>query len=215
MKPKPNTMKAKIKLGIIFAIVGLLIASFKNCKAQEEIATKANGQKVILSKDGTWKEYETVNNAYNSIDTNNCDYWVYNREDKVTGKSYLAMKDYIKVTEDGVKGFLINLHTASKGNIIFSITVAGLGSCLEDAAKINILFDDNSKLELFSDKDFNCKGELLVFFGGSNGRKFELSELSNKNIEIMRINGKDKIMQVNFKKHQAIQLKNVFKCLSN
>ena len=42
---------------------------------------------------------------------------------------------------------------SSRRSIILIIQAAGAGSCIEEGSKINLLFDDGSRLELNNDAD--------------------------------------------------------------
>jgi hypothetical protein len=67
MKPKPNNMKTQIKVGIVFAIFGLLITAFNTCNAQDVIYTKQGGiiKGITLTKDDgdTLKYFLTKSNT--------------------------------------------------------------------------------------------------------------------------------------------------------
>ena len=67
------------------------------------------------------------------------------------------------------------------------IEAMGGGSCIDKGNKINILFTDGSRLELFSDGKFNCQGQATVYFGGIFGKESQLAELILKKIATMRV----------------------------
>ncbi|MCA0429200.1 MAG: hypothetical protein LCH32_01720 [Bacteroidetes bacterium] len=182
---------------------------------QTQKATTENGKKVILNSDGTWKYADTVKTAQTNLDPNDCSNWIKTEEDKVSGKSYTSMKDYLVISQDGgKKGFGINLMLSGNNSIIFSIKAAGAGGCIDKGAKINILFTDGTRMELASDGDFNCKGNATVYFGGVFGKKSQLNELKGKKIDTMRVWTSDSYVEQKFEDDQAEQFKNALNCLT-
>ncbi len=181
---------------------------------QNQNATTESGKKVILLQNGTWKYTDTVKNDQSKLDPNDCSNWIKTEEDKVEGKSFTTIKDYLIVSKDGGKnGFGIYLMQSSDRSVILSIDVVGAGRCIDKGAKINILFTDGSRLELFTDGDFNCKGNATVYFGGIFGKKNELSDLKEKKIDIMRVWTSDSYVEEKFTDDQAVQFKNALNCL--
>ena len=182
---------------------------------QNQNATTESGKKVILLPNGTWKYEDTIKTAATNLDPKDCANWIKTEEDKVTGKSYTDMKEYLIISKDGgKKGFGINLMLSSSGSIIYSIKAVGASGCIDKGAKINILFTDGSRLELASDADFNCKGSASVYLGETWGKKSQLSELKLKKIDIMRVWTSDSFVEEKFETDQAEQLLNAFNCLS-
>jgi hypothetical protein len=182
---------------------------------QTQKATTENGKKVILNEDGTWKYADTVKSASTNLDPNDCSNWIKTEEDKVSGKSYTTMKEYLVVSKDGgKKGFGISLMLSGKGSIILSIKAVGAGSCIDRGAKINILFTDGSRLELSTDGDFNCKGNATIYFGNVFGKKKQLAELQTKKIDVMRVWTSDSYIEEKFEDEQAEQFKNSLNCLT-
>lgn len=90
------------------------------------------------------------------------------------------------------------MMNGSSGGLILVIQAVGAGSCIDEGAKINILFDDGSRLELSSNGDFNCKGKATVYFGGSFGKRKELNELKTKKISTMRVWTSDSYVEKDF-----------------
>lgn len=182
---------------------------------QTQKATTENGKKVILNSDGTWKYADTVKTAPTNLDPNDCSNWIKTEEDKVSGKSYTLMKEYLIVSKDGgKKGFGISLMLSGKNSIILSIKAVGAGGCIDKGAKINILFTDGTRLELASDGDFNCKGNATVYFGDVFGKKKQLAELQTKKIDVMRVWTSDSYVEEKFEDEQAEQFKNALNCLT-
>jgi hypothetical protein len=200
----------KITTTLLMVLITTTIAFGQTHKAMTE-----NGKKVILNSDGTWKYADTVKIAQTNLDPSDCSNWIKTEEDKVSGKSYTNMKEYLVISNDGGKnGFRINLMLFGSNTIIFSINAAGASGCIDKGAIINILFTDGTRMELASDGEFNCKNNVTVYFGGLFGKKKELNELIGKKIDIMRVRTRDSYVEQKFEDDQAEQLKNALNCLS-
>jgi len=83
-------------------------------------------------------------------------------KDEFTGKEYLMTESDLLVTNDGKKGFKI-YPTFTKENGKWKYDgLSGkstIGSCFEND-KIYIIFEDGSKFDMTSWRDFNCKGDV-------------------------------------------------------
>jgi hypothetical protein len=83
-------------------------------------------------------------------------------KDEFTGKEYLFTETYLLVTNDGKKGFKIYTTFKKDGENWIYNGISGMstiGSCFEND-KIYIIFDDGSKFDMTSWRDFNCKGNI-------------------------------------------------------
>ena len=182
---------------------------------QSQKATTENGKKVILNTDGTWKYDENVKISQPNLDSNDCSNWIKTEEDKVSGKSFTSIKEYLIISKDGGKnGFGITVMLSSSNTIILSVKVVGAGSCIDKGSKINILFTDGTRLEFATDGDFNCKGKATVYFGDIFGKKKVLEELKTKKIDIMRVWTSNSYVEEKFDNEQAEQFKNALNCLT-
>jgi hypothetical protein len=144
--------------------------------------------------------------------SDDCKKWVKYHEDKVGGKGYYVNKESIIVTFDNQQGLNITVMETNK-SIIFSIVAVGAGRCIEEKAKIQILFTDDSRIELQTNNDFNCENSAVVYFLNVFGRKWEYEQLSTKNIQTMRVWTSRGYVEENFSEAKAEQLKNVFRCV--
>lgn len=182
---------------------------------QAQKATTDDGKKVILNSDRTWKYADKENSTPTNLDLNNCSNWIKTEYDKVTGKSITSMKDYLKVSKDGGNnGFGIDLLLGEKSVIIFTIKAVGAGRCIDEGNKINILFTDGTRLELVSEKDYNCNGDAVAYFRGVFGKKSQLNELKTKKIDVMRVWTNDGYVEEKFEPEQAEQFMNGLNCLT-
>ena len=181
---------------------------------QNQNATTESGKKVILLPDGTWK-YAEVKKDTTKTNSSDCSNWTETKTDKVSGStSTSAINTIVVSTDGGKKGFGIFMMNGSTGGLILVIQAVGAGSCIDEGAKINILFDDGSRLELASDGDFNCKGKATVYFSGSFGKKKELNELKTKKISTMRVWTSDSYVEKDFTQDNKDEFFNVINCLT-
>lgn len=199
----------------LICLIGIYAIFYSASLGQTKLATTENGEKVILYPNGTWKTTDTSTTGVKSnLDPNDCSNWIKTTEDKVSGNSYTSMKDFLIVSnEDGKKGLGISIMKTSRGIIIFDIKAVGAGSCIDKGAKINFLFTDESRLELFTDGDFNCKAMAKIYFGDSYGKKVQLSEIQNKEIDILRVWTSDGYVEEKFTNSQALHFKSSLNCL--
>lgn len=180
--------------------------------SQDQSAKTENGKKVILKSNGSWKyinEDKTL-----SMDFSKCNDFISTTMDKVTGESNTGSKSMIKVSEDGKKMFRIIMVGLKRGSIGVEIKLIGDAGCIDDAAIINILFRDGSRLKIISNSDFNCKGSALVYFGGTFGNNEILKELIQKDIETMRVGTRNSSQTENFSKENSLQFRKTLQCLS-
>jgi len=203
-----NAMK-KITTTILTVLMTISFAF-----GQTQKATTESGKKVILNTDGTWKFADTVITTQTNSDPNDCSNWIAVHEDKVAGRTMTIMKEPINISRDGEESIRLSLLLTQDKSIIFSMTAKGATGCIEEGAKINILFTDGTRLELKSDGEFNCKGKATLYFRGSFGKKSELNELKEKTLETLRIWTSDLFVEGNFTKGQAEQFKNALNCLA-
>ena len=81
--------------------------------------------------------------------------------DVMTDVEYLKFEKGLLCSRDGETGFIIFVDITLEKGIIkydgFRVTSANIGSCLEES-KIIFLFEDDTKIDLVSWNDFNCKG---------------------------------------------------------
>ena len=83
-------------------------------------------------------------------------------KDEFTDKEYLFVKKNLLVTNDGKKGFSLYPSFEKKDGIWVYDGIYGVstvGNCFEND-KIFILFEDGTKIEMTSWRDFNCDGDL-------------------------------------------------------
>lgn len=83
-------------------------------------------------------------------------------KDQFTEKEYLFTESDLLVTNDGKKGFKLYPSFRKKDGVWKYSSLAGvstIGNCFEND-KLYIIFEDGSKLDMVSWRDFNCKGDI-------------------------------------------------------
>jgi hypothetical protein len=114
-------------------------------------------------------------------------------------------------------GLLINGALWKEYKVInLFFVVYGGGSCVDDKARINILFTDGSRMEMYNDVDFNCDQIFSLNFLGMSGKKKQLQSLMTKNLDKVRISTSDgKSVSQIFDKSQSDKFRESIKCLYN
>lgn len=207
MSRDKNTFNMK---QLFFIITFLTITNYVYSQIE---ATTSEGKKVILNSNGTWKYADEVIQTKTTENNSDCSAYISTEVDKVTGKTSVASKDMLVVSQDGGKnGFGIYVMQGS-GSTILSIQAVGAGNCIDDDNKMNILFRDGTRLELLNDGKFNCDAKFTLYFGGYGGKKNELEMLRTKEIETMRIWTSKGYVEENFTSQQSKELMSVIDCL--
>ena len=202
---------------ILLYSIAFLFLAFNNSFAQTK-ATTQDGREVILNEDGTWEfvEESSEEEILSMENPESCTNWIETEEDKVTGDQQTVAKNTLIISSDGGKtGFGILAFKGNNNSPILSIQAVGAGNCIDESAKINILYRDGTRSEIFSDNDFNCDARATLYFGGVFGKSKELRDLSSKEIETMRVWTNDSYVEKDFTKEQSMQLKYTMMCLTN
>lgn len=199
----------KITITVLTALM-----SFAVSFGQTQEATTTDGKKVILNNDGTWN-YLEVKKETKKVNSSDCSLWISTATDKVSGKTSTSAKNTLIISNDGgKKGFGIFMMQSSQGGLILVLQAVGADGCIDKGAKINILFTDGSRLELFSEGDFNCKGKATVYFGDVFGKQKQLDELRSKKIQTLRVWTSDSYFEKDFTTSNQEEFYNVINCLT-
>ena len=182
---------------------------------QTQKATTETGEKLIIFSDGTWKYEDSIKTINSKSEKYDCSKWIITETDKVDGTISTSSVSTLIISNDGgKKGLGIFMMKISENSLILSIQAVGASNCIDEGAKINILFTDGSRLTLINDGKFNCKGNSTVYFGSSFGKKNELEELKTKKIQTMRVWTDDSYVEKDFTIENQNEFLNVINCLS-
>lgn len=145
------------------------------------------------------------------IDTNNCDNYIQTTTDRVTGRSYNAIKDVVVASNDGRRNSIIidAMTTLHSYILIFDVDFSNKYNCIDKGSTIYILFRDGSRIQLDNEEDFNCQGKAKAYLQPSD------TVFSEKEIEIIRIIGYKNSFEVALNKRQSQYLKYSLRCLFN
>jgi hypothetical protein len=133
--------------------------------------------------------------------------------DKMDDKKTSTIKKRIAVSESGDKGFIIDFLKPSV--IIWSIDVVGGPSkCIEKGAKLQVLFEDDTRLTMTNNNKFNCDGSFVVYFGGNFGNEYNLIQFRTKKIITMRVYTSSGYHEEDLNDETATKLMNTFDCIS-
>lgn len=180
-------------------------------------ATTADGEKVILNKDGTWKYAEKEKEKVAPPESrNDCGAYIKTEVDKVTGDTTIKSKEPLLIlsVKDGVRAGLGIVLLKISGFTIFTIGVVGVSACIDDDDKMNVLFRDGTRLELINGGKFNCDGAHTQYFGSALEQKENLEMFRTKEIETIRVWTSRGYREENFTPKQSKELMNVVDCLS-
>ena len=133
--------------------------------------------------------------------------------DKMDDKKTKTIKKRIAVSESGDKGFIIDFLKPSV--IIWSIDVVGGPSkCIEKGAKLQVLFDDDTRLTMTNNNKFNCDGSFVIYFGANFGNEYNLIQFRTKKIKTMRVYTSSGYHEEDLNDETATKLMNTFDCIS-
>jgi hypothetical protein len=162
----------------------------------------------------------TINKTEIQLDSNDCSNWVKVNEDKVMGTTSSSIKQPLIIftpnKSGGASAFNIQIMKGDSKGIILLIKayVNNETVCIKENSKVNILFTDGSRIELTSNGDFNCKGDVVIYLGDIWGKDDILKDLQSKTIDILRVWTNDSYIEQTFQKKESNNLKYTIKCLN-
>jgi len=148
----------------------------------------------------------TVSTAYGQ-----CDRLTTVNHDKFTGRSTASSANYIVVSADGISGVAFLFIQGDK-SLILSGKIYGPSACVDDKAKIYVLFTDGSRLTLANQGKFNCERSFSHFFF-SPERSDILTQLRTKTIEALRAETAKGSVTEEVPANQANDIRETINCL--
>lgn len=201
-------MKNSILPALFFSVCFLCLSCSSNPKKEQR---KTDPEK---SDSGQEVKQEEKKEVSKKKDTSSCADYIETSTDKMTGKQS-TYGNRVTVSGDGGKtGLSLFLLNGINGALILSIQAVGAGNCIDKGDKINILFKDGSKLELYSDGKFNCDGNATVYFGGVFGKKTVLNQLKEKKINTMRVWTNNSYVEEDFSEDNGNDFYHTINCLT-
>jgi hypothetical protein len=208
------------KLIILFTSILLVSCGGKSPESKQ--ADKAQKELDSISKSLT-QEIEDISNNILKDDIDytktDCAYWVETKTDAVTGKTKTKAKETIVFGKTLIEGKRYKLGKNNielslrldKNDVVFQFHIVGFGACADDKDKINILFNDNTRLELRNEADYNCDGIIAVWLP-KNSKK--LKELMSKTIKTIRPTMNNEYIDIECIENSSTHLNNAIKCLT-
>jgi hypothetical protein len=143
-----------------------------------------------------------------------CNGIVLNIKDKMTGKSYLKLKEAITVVnDDQSQGFVLTPYSFKKNRYTLSFTLVKVLYCTDEKDYVQILFTDGTKLEIHNGSSYNCDSEFTIYIGGVFGNKKLIEPLSTKKIEAMRFVSVTGVGHFEIDDEKATLIMNNLRCL--
>lgn len=143
-----------------------------------------------------------------------CDSVTTYEVDKFSGKGTWSSKEPIIISEDGVNGMsMILLMADDKHETIIWVTTSTEVGCVDKGDKIELVFTDETRMTLYSDGSFNCKGKATLYFGSIFGKKTEMQKLASTPISMIRVHGSTSLHSETLKSETSNYFMNAFNCL--
>ncbi len=145
--------------------------------------------KSVNLKSNRTSEYIANKEQIGSKELDDCSNYIETDVDEESEKNVYYSKEQIVVSDDGKTGFKIEFFLSYDGSLSMTIKVVGAGKCIPRGGKLNILFTDNSKLELFSADRYECDAEWYTFLRLKDKRNLEkqIEELKTKKIKTLKV----------------------------
>lgn len=142
-----------------------------------------------------------------------CDNFITYLEDPMNGNGNWSGIDKPVFSDNGKTGMVtLLLLSMDKKSLIWVNTSTDL-SCVDDDARVEILFVDDSKTAFQSNNKFNCKGKTSTYFGDVFRKKDIAQELATKKIKMIRISSKGNSHMESVDDKNATMFMETFKCL--
>jgi hypothetical protein len=140
--------------------------------------------------------------------------WCQETTDKMTGKTSWT-STALAILDTADQGFTITFVVLDPGNLLMNFTLAGKRiRCVDDADEIKILFRDGSRMTLNNHAGFNCLAQSVAWFGDVYGNRKDFAQILGKEIQTIRIDGRNNIEQQDFTSDQSKQLQQMAQCIN-
>ncbi len=143
-----------------------------------------------------------------------CDNHLTYTTDEFTGKGSWTNKQDFLISPDGKNGmgtYLIMSDNKDK-TLIWVIASTEVG-CVDEGAKVELVFTDQTRMTLYGNGKFNCQGKATVYFGSVFGKKNEMTKIATTPIEMIRVHGSRSLHSEKFDTQMGIDFMNAFNCL--
>lgn len=150
-------------------------------------------------------------NSYAQAENYECDKYIIEVVDEFTDDSFAKSK-HTQYAGNTASGIFVSLEKHYSGLVMY-LKVYGAGHCLDEGSVIDVLFTDETSIELKNGKSWNCKNSSAVYFGKHSNNLEELQDLMNKNIKKMRVQTFEGKVTESFNLESSENIKNTLNCL--
>lgn len=143
-----------------------------------------------------------------------CDSVLTREVDEFSGKASWSNKDQIILSDNGTDGMhMMLLMPDDKHKTLIWVATSTEVGCVDKGKKVELVLTDETRMTLYSEGNFNCKGKATMYFGNIFGKRKEMSKLAETPIDMIRIHGSNTLHSEKFKPETAQYFMSVFKCL--
>jgi len=206
---------------LILPLLSILIYSCGNNKSSE-VQNLENELKKLQSENITKVEELSNDIITYTVDckSDDCNYWTESKTDKMTGKTSVRARNliYLGAVDKGngkiqIKNNIITVDMRDdKGDVVVTFNAPDVGSCVDDKDKVNILFTDDTRMELLNEAQTNCNGNIALWI---NKKSKKAKEFASKDIKAIRVTISSKYLDVDLTGDNAIHFKKQFNCLTS
>lgn len=146
-----------------------------------------------------------------------CENVITKEVDEFDGTANWSNKETIIISKDGKHGMsmlLVMPERTTKKTLIWVTTSTEVG-CVDEGGKVDLVLRDGTRMSLYSNNDFNCKGKTTIYFGSVFGRKKDMEKLATTPIDMIRINGARTLHDEKVSTETGDYIMNVFSCFAN
>lgn len=134
--------------------------------------------------------------------------------DQFTGKGNWSNTQDMIISPDGKEGMgMVLLMSDDKYKTIIWVTTSTKVGCVDKGDKVELVFTDSTRMTLYAESNFNCKGKATCYFGGIFGKKKEMEKLAKTPIEMIRVHGSTTLHSETLTPEFSQYFMNAFSCL--
>lgn len=134
--------------------------------------------------------------------------------DEFTGKGNWSNTQNIVLSPDGVEGMgMYLIMSDDKHKTLIWVTNSTKAGCVDKGDKVELVFKDDTRMTLYSESSFNCKGKATCYFGGIFGKKTEMEKLASTPLRMIRVHGSTTLHSETFSEEMSQNFMNAFSCL--
>lgn len=147
-----------------------------------------------------------------------CSRYIVKTYDKISGNYMISNPDGFNI-KNGKSQLSILMLTLNDRAVVYdcislNFYIDGVVCCPDKENEINILFKDDTRITLYNNEDFNCKGHYEVYLGGAIGNVNVLTSLLSQKIEAIRLHAHQGFFDFDFDSTSSTKFFKQINCLS-